>query len=214
MESFDAGYTRRFRRGSIAIKYDLSLFDFDHIAGSITRHTGRIAFERHLFRRYSIQADAGPQYVDTKGLLTTGARFYTGARSAMFQFDGRKAHWDVAYRHDFNGGGVTLASYNDTVVGSFGYKLFRNWGTSVNLGWARNNPLSGVLATNSTFDSIAGGFEVHRNMGPTTSMFFRYTANKQIAGAPICTAGVCAGEFVRHSFGAGFNWSARPIRLE
>jgi hypothetical protein len=120
----------------------------------------------------------------------------------------------VSYGHTVVGGGITVAAYGNVLQGSASYKLTRAWSSDFNFGFSHNDPLKGIAPTTGATDSVFGGLQLARTVSASLALFFRYSVTHQDIDGVICTAGVCASNFLRHTFGVGFGWTPRPIRLE
>jgi hypothetical protein len=221
---------QRTRQDAIAIVYRYNDLWFSGFPTSIHDNVVELAYQRQVAERWRFQAGAGPEltyiHAPNQNLTTTSdSTRVSWAADVALNYQMRRTGLTFGYDHFLtNGGGVFLGSIRDGVFGSANRELSRLWRVTVSASYARNKNLipfpssiTGVFApANAHFNSVYGGFELHRRVARDSELFFGYLGRYQTSNYAACQPGTefCVGShLVGHQFNFGFLWRVRPIPI-
>ena len=116
-------------------------------------------------------------------------------------------------RSVLSGGGLYPATHTTLAQLSLARTLSRKWDGGVMGGFAQNSPLReyefGPIPAQKSHAAYVS-LDVHRSIGRYAGLYFIYSFQRQVVNN-FCTGSLCAQDFLRHSFGVGFDWRFRPI---
>lgn len=205
------------RRDSLAVIYEFGMLRFSGVNTKLNNHVVRLSYGRQITDRLALQAAAGPQLATFRNPLRgpTAQLFWSAQGSLLYRFP--KTYLDVSYLgYISGGGGVLFGAETHTARMTVGRQLSKTWSGSVSLGYARYGSLrqTTVVTPSRGFDFWSGSVDLSRNLGRYTKVHFSYSLQRHGFGTPVCTAGSCGTNLVRHQIWIGFSWNFRPIGIE
>jgi hypothetical protein len=220
------GYQRS-RRDTFAIVYRFNDLWFGGSPVSVRDNIFQVAYQRQAAERLLFQLGAGPEisFIHDPTVAVTlpsGTRVSWAVDGLLHYQLKRGTGISAGYDHFLSSGsGVFLGAITDRAFVGMERQVSRPWRLSVTFNYAHNQNLiplfnnSTVLVpANASYDSIYGGFEMHRRVGRDSDVFFGYLGRYQTASFIICPQGICTGSnLVGHQFNFGVAWHLKPVPI-
>lgn len=201
---------------TLAVSYRANLFryrDFDQTTDS---HAMYLTYGRRITGRLALQLGAGPQVtlLDRLGVSET-ILSWSVQSSLRYRFPGSEL--GLTYARAVTGGaGVFLGAQTHDVGLSWSQRLSRTWESSLDFGYARNEPFQSSAAGfgDRTYDTWRGGVRLGRSVGRYTRVTLNYGVERQASQSATCVGTACGLVGLRHIFGIGFNFRFRPVNID
>jgi hypothetical protein len=229
---FQAGIGfQRTRQDAVALVYRLDNLWFSNLPVKLRENVIELAYERRLAERWRFQVAAGPDITlihapnEFTGATQVNSTRHSWVGDLVVMYQLRRTNFRFGYDHYITtGGGVFLGSVRDGVYATANRELSRVWTVDITMSYNHNKNLvplpagiTGIFApANGTYNSVYGGFEMHRRVGRDSELFFGYLARHQNANYTLCQVdtGLCLGPNVTgHQFNFGFLWRVKPIPI-
>lgn len=220
------GYQRS-RRDTFAVVYRFNDLWFSGLPVTIRDNVIEGAYQRQVGERLLFQIGAGPEISfihdpNAVGTTPVPSTRVSWTADALVNYElSRGLGFTAAYNHFLSGGsGIFFGAITDRASAGLSRELSRVWRLNVTASYAHNRNLIPLFSTtvitpaNATFDSVYGGFEMHRRVGRDSDVFFGYLARYQTSSFTLCPTGICQGvNIVGHQFNFGFAWHLRPVPI-
>jgi hypothetical protein len=205
------------RRDVLAITYGHFLYQMGAGNREILNRGFQLAYGRKITGRLSLELSGGPMANDiAKPLGGSVLRsFWNTYDSLQYRF--RKGSVGISFRRQMTGGsGLLFGAESRVAQFSAGRQLWRTAHFSLDLGHAYNQSLTQETSTSrrTKYETWQGGAMLSRELGQHMSFYLNYNVQRQISNNPLCFGDNCGTVLLRHLGGVGFNWHARPIRLD
>lgn len=214
-------------RNSVGANVDYSIYhtnansSFDQPESPSFQTRGvNFTYMRLWTRALSMDASAGPQWISSASGAVIPPSVNVAATVGL-NYTKQKTNMGLHYSRGVNGGsGVQTGALSDSIMGSVGRPLSRNWMGSVNGNFTRTSglvylaPLPGgtiPAGANETTKSFYGGVQVTRALGRVWSCFFNYTAQDQSINSAFIGQNAFSG--FSQTFGIGITYAPRSTRL-
>ncbi|MCU1222810.1 MAG: hypothetical protein JWQ42_903 [Edaphobacter sp.] len=213
-------------RSSVSGNAVYSIFDttgnnFLNLPGNVTFQTKglNLQYQRMWTRSLSMNASAGPQWISSSGGSVIPSRLNLAA-DIGFTYTRRLTNTSIHYGRGVNGGsGVQAGALSDSIMGSIGRPLGRNWMGAVTGSYVRTSglltttPASGTVpaSTNGATQTFYGGAQLTRGFGRAWSGFLSYSAQDQSINS--ASVGQNAFSGFSQTFGIGITFAPRSTRL-
>jgi hypothetical protein len=212
------GYNRTFGRGSeIALTYEEMHFNFGPINPGMIDHAASILYGRQVSSKLAVQLSVAPSAREiTSRLAGSTTNLFISTYDSLSY---RAQRWDGTLRFDraLTGGAGVLAGAGTTMVmGMLGRQLSRRVHASLNMAYADNRALtqSSSGAPQAAYDYVQAGANLTHELGQHISMYLNYYVQRETSNTSLCEVGACSTVFFRQVGGFGFNWHARPIKID
>ncbi len=223
---FQAGYNYQLtRKDTVAVFYRFSGYRYSGFNQSINDNSFQASYGRRVTGRFSFQIQGGPDITFVNSPLTaatsttpasggqTRELYWSLSTSATYQL--QRVGLNASYSHGVSGGsGVLLGSIADTVSGSAGRQLTRQFSGTVNAGYSRNKGISAFATSGAApqnFGYVYGGVGFDRTLGRAMDVNFNYQLQHQTSNADFCVGTTCNQNLTRHQISLGLNWHRQPI---
>jgi len=221
------GYQRS-RRDTFAVVYRFNDLWFSGLPVSVRDNILQAAYQRQVGERLLLQIAAGPELTFiydpnvTGGAPASSTRLSWSADALLRYQVKRGIGLTAGYDHFLSSGsGVFLGAITDRVSAGLDRQLSREWTLDITGNYAHNRNLiplfsstALVIPADATYDSVYGGFEMHRRFGRDSEVFFGYLARYQTSSFTLCPQGICQGSnLVGHQFNFGFAWHLKPVPI-
>ena len=176
-------------------------------------------YSRLWTRQLSMDLSAGPQWINSSAGTVLQNELNVAA-SAGLTYTRKQTSMGLHYFRGVNGGsGVQSGALSDTVIGSVGRPLSRNWMGSVSGSFTHTSqllylPVAGQTvpsSANVSYKTFYGGAQVTRALGRSWSCFLNYSAQDQSIDNGIVGQNVFSG--FSQTFGLGITFAPRSTRL-
>jgi hypothetical protein len=214
--SGEVGVNRRLNpRSSVSLSGQYATFSYEANPTSFTTRGLSLQFTRQLSRTLSLQASAGPQWVNGFGAVNPSSSAITQIPSRLSLQAGtsllltrKSSSVSLAYsRGVTNGSGVQLGSTADNVSLSAQRTYGRDWSASATGAFAHNSGLVDNYGT-STFYA---GTQVSRRLLRPLSGFVSYTGIHQSINTALMAQNAFSG--FSQVFAIGITFAPRQTRL-
>lgn len=204
------GYNRALtRKDSVAFSYQAGVFRFGQTGGNFTNHVVEFTYRRSVSSRLGIQLGAGPQ-INIFDNSQPGQQTHVGwEASSLLNYRFRRFTVNMSYRHYTSGGsGIYAGAKTDYAQVDISTALSRMWSVNWDLGYAHNTNLQrgSSSSNNSAFNSWYGSINFQRILNRSTSLFFSYNLQQQLASVPACIGATCGTFYTQQYFSFGLNW--------
>jgi hypothetical protein len=217
--SFSGGYNYLLSpKNSMSVSYGFTRLMLSNLAQGMDDHRVQLSFARRITGRLSIQVGAGPDVqlfrARLAGPSTVVNWAFSSALLGTYQFRHLEAGFN--YSHSLSGGsGVLPGAETSALSGQLG-RAFRDWHTSVSVGYSRNRALQQTILDANAI-SPQGWFataQAGRHFARYGSLFVSYNASGQSSLAAVCSLPACRVNTLTQTVSIGYNWGFRPILLE
>jgi hypothetical protein len=223
---FQAGYNYQLtRKDTVAVFYRFSGYRYSGFNQSINDNSFQASYGRRVTGRFSFQIQGGPDITFVTTPLTAATSttpasggqmrelYWSLSTSATYQL--QRVGLNASYSHGVSGGsGVLLGSIADTIAGSAGRQLTRQFSGAVNGGYSRNkgiNAFDTAGAAPQNFGYVYGGVSFDRTLGRAMDVNFSYQLQHQTSNQDFCVGTTCNQDLTRHQISLGLNWHRQPI---
>lgn len=206
-----AGFSRVVgRKMQIGLSYQAGFFDFLTSAAHIQTQSGQGWWGMRAGQHFLFRGSAGPQQYAIIGSPNPIRAMRWTAMGDLAYVRGQFTANGMYHHGITSGSGVLQGATTDVFQGGLSHPLARQWVGAVNSGYSRNSGIS----SNTTFNAVFVGASVHRALRQNVSLALMYDLQRQtFAHTCPATLGVACSTQLRHDFGIGLDWSARPIRI-
>ena len=199
---------------ALAYAYGEIRFPFAGDVSKTELQTPSVSYAYQRTARLSFQVSAGAEL--TRSLspgLPTLSNVFPYAQG-LISYGWRRTSLSLLASHSILSGGGLYPATNTTLAQlGVSRMLSRKWDATLMGGFAHNSPLQtyefGLIPAQNS-NSTYVGFDVHRSIGRYAGLYFMYDFQRQTVNT-FCTGALCAENFLRHSFGVGFDWRFRPV---
>jgi len=200
--------------------YDTSGNNALNLPGNVSFQTKglNLQYTRLWTRALSMNASVGPQWISSSGASVIPSRLNLAA-DIGFTYTRKSTNTSIHYARGVNGGsGVQAGALSDSIMGSIGRPLGRNWMGAVTGSYVRTSgllattPISGPVpaSTNGSTKTFYGGGQLTRGFGRAWSGFLSYSAQDQSINASV---GQNAFSGFSQTFGIGITFAPKSTRL-
>jgi hypothetical protein len=178
-----------------------------------------VQYQRLWTRALSMNASVGPQWINSSAAAVIPARLNLAA-DVGFSYTRKSTSTSIHYTRGVNGGsGVQAGALSDSIMGSIGRPLSRNWMGSVSGSFARTSGLlatlpavgTGAISTNGVTKTFYGGAQLTRGFGRAWSGFLSYSVQDQSINS--ASVGQNAFSGFSQTFGVGITFAPKSTRL-
>jgi hypothetical protein len=209
-------------RSSVSVNAVYTTFDYtgpqsELTPPSIETKGVNLSYTRTLSRRLSMSLSAGPQWVSSSNSTLVPSRL-SAAASASLSYQRGLTNASLSYSRGVNAGsGVVAGAESDSVSGNIGRSIGRKWMASATVGYTHSAGLtqlsngSSIVPVNAVYDTVFGGTQLSRGLGPHLSGYVSYSAQDQSSNYTL--GGQNALNGTSQTFGIGITYSPRSTRL-
>jgi hypothetical protein len=215
---FNLGYNYSLsKKDTIGVLYRFTADRFPGNPQALNDHVVEAAYGRKITGRLALQVFGGPNITTFRVPVGSTSQQVGIARGATLNYASNDRN-DVSltYNHGVsNGSGVLVGSSTDLVQSRLTHRFSQYWTGAFNFGYARNNGLGNLSATQDSqaFNSYYIGAEFNRPIGRSSNLSLGYTAQIQTSTQAVCASGKCDTSYTAHRIFLAFSWHARPFVL-
>jgi hypothetical protein len=216
--SVQAGYTYLLSRlNSFSVLYRFDDFSFATLPQTIHQNTVQAVFARRITGRLAWQVGAGPAIHEYVNPLLGPSTVTSPTVFTTLTYKRRYTGFDFSYSHALsNGSGIYPGALSDTVTARLTRTFGKNWESSIDGGYARNQALQQTLPTagGSSSNNWFVNARITRRFVGYGALFLSYNASGQSNLSAICPLQSCAYGSLVNTGSVGYTWGLRPIYIE
>lgn len=196
-------------RDTVALTYGYQQLEFNFLNSKMDINSATLSYAHQVLGRFSLQMEGGAQLAHSFGPMSPPRTNVLPEARFVLTSDWRRTRFSLsASKSLMSGGGLSVATNTTTASLSADRNLSRTWTSTINVGYAGNS----LIGLNYKIKSGFVGATLEKTMGQHIRLSLLYNFQQQAADN-VCTFSLCAGEYSRHSVGAGVKWQFRPIGL-
>jgi hypothetical protein len=214
--TFQGGYDYLLsRRNSVSFFYTFDTISFSGSMQTIQEHSVQAAFARRIAGALSWEIGGGPSIVEYQTPLSGSGRVVTPTAFTALKYRLRYTAFSLHYRHGLtNGSGVLLGSQTDDFSGTVSRTFGKNWDSSIETGFARNQAIGQTVSTAVSPKAWYTSARLERHFVGYGALFLAYSAWGQSSLTSICTLPSCKVGSLISTGSVGYTWGLRPVKLE
>lgn len=217
---FNVGYNYSLsRKDTIGLLYRFTADRYPGNPQALNDHVVELAYGRKITGRVALQVFGGPDITTFRVPVGSATQQVGIARGATLKYalgSNNRNNLSLTYNHGVsNGSGVQIGASTDLVESGLTHRFSQYWNGSFNFGYARNNGLGNLVASQNSqaFNSYYIGAELNRPTGRSSNLSFGYTTQIQTSTQAVCASGACNTSYTTQRIFLALSWHARPFVL-